>query len=239
MPILGLKNTDNKDNGKEVFHYPTSKNALIIFTRNPELGKCKTRLAATVGDKAALEIYKFLIAHTVKISTGVKADRFVYYSEKLRENDSWSDENFRKKVQQGDDLGIKMENAFNEVFALGYERAIIIGSDMYDMTTGDIDEAFEKLASNNFVLGPAEDGGYYLLGMKTMHAEIFRNKSWGTNTVQQATLTDLKNERVALLAEKNDVDYYEDIKDVEIFKQFFSAELKKYIRTLSASTSSV
>lgn len=227
MPILGLKNTDNKDNGKEVFHFPTSKNALIIFTRNPELGKCKTRLAATIGDEAALEIYKFLIAHTVKISTGVNADKFVYYSEKRRENDSWNNEIFSKKVQHGDDLGVRMENAFNEVFALGYERAIIIGSDMYDITSEDINEAFQKLASNNVVLGPAEDGGYYLLGMKTIHPEIFRNKNWGTNTVQKATLADLTDESVALLAEKNDVDYYEDIKEVAAFQQFLPVELKK------------
>lgn len=227
MAILGLKNTGNKDNGKEVFHFPTSKNALIIFTRNPELGKCKTRLAATIGDEAALEIYKFLIKHTVNISIGVKADKFVYYSERRRENDSWNDEIFRKKVQRGDDLGSKMEIAFNEVFTLGYERAIIIGSDMYDMTSKDINEAFEKLASKNFVLGPAEDGGYYLLGMKSIHPEIFRHKNWGSDTVQKATLEDLKNEKVALLAEKNDIDYYEDIKNVELFQQFLPKTLKK------------
>lgn len=229
MPILGLKNTDNKDNGKEVFHFPTSKNALIIFTRNPELGKCKTRLAATIGDEAALEIYKFLIAHTVEITTGVHADKFVFYSVKRRAYDSWNEEIFRKKVQHGDDLGIRMENAFNEVFALGYERAIIIGSDMYDMTSEDINEAFRKLASNNFVLGPAMDGGYYLLGMKTMRAEIFRNKRWGSETVQKETLKDLKNESVALLNEKNDVDYYDDIKDIEIFQQFLPAYLNNKI----------
>ncbi len=225
MPILGSKHTDNKDNGKEVFHFPSSKNALIIFTRNPELGKCKTRLAVTVGDEAALKIYKFLIGHTVKISTGVKADKFVYYSEKRRENDSWDSAIFRKKVQHGDDLGIRMENAFNEVFSLGYERAIIIGSDMYDMTSEDINEAFEKLASNNFVLGPAEDGGYYLLGMKTINSEIFRNKNWGTHTVQQNTLDDLKDETVAVLAEKNDIDYFADVKDIEVFQQFLPVHL--------------
>jgi rSAM/selenodomain-associated transferase 1 len=225
MAILGSKHTENRDNGKEVFHFPTSKNVLIIFTRNPELGKCKTRLAATIGDEAALEVYKFLIAHTVKISIAVKADKFVYYSEKRMENDSWNDEVFSKKAQQGDDLGSRMEQAFAEVFALGYERAILIGSDMYDMTSEDINEAFQKLGSNNFVLGPAQDGGYYLLGMKTINSEIFRNKDWGTETVQKATLADLKNESVALIAEKNDIDFYEDIKDVAAFQQFLPAKL--------------
>ncbi len=229
MPIQGLKNTDNKDNGKEVFHFPTSKNALIIFTRNPELGKCKTRLATTIGDEAALEIYKFLIAHTVKISTGVQADKFVFYSEKKRKNDAWDTTIFRKKVQQGDDLGIRMSHAFSEIFSLGYERAIIIGSDMFDMDSEDINEAFKKLASNNFVLGPAEDGGYYLLGMKTLKPELFKNKKWGTHTVQQATLTDLKDESVALLDEKNDIDFFADVKDIEEFQQFLPAHLDKII----------
>jgi len=229
MPILGLKNTDNKDNGKEVFHFPTSKNALLIFTRNPELGKCKTRLAATIGDEAALEIYKFLIAHTAKISAGVQADKFVYYSEKRRENDYWDKELFRKKVQYGNDLGMKMENAFIEIFSLGYERAIIIGSDMYDMNSEDINEAFQKLASNSFVLGPAEDGGYYLLGMKSIKPELFRNKNWGTATVQKATLNDMKNESIALLPEKNDIDYYADVKDIEVFQQFLPLHLDNEI----------
>lgn len=225
MPLIGSKHTDNKANGKEVFHFPTSKNALIIFTRNPELGKCKTRLAATIGDEAALGVYQFLVTHTASISAKVRADKFVYYSEKTRENDSWNDTLFSKKVQQGDDLGNRMEHAFNEVFDLGYECAVIIGSDMYDLTPGDIDEAFQKLTSHDYVLGPAKDGGYYLLGMKTVQPEIFRNKDWGTATVQQDTLRDLEYKRVALLAEKNDIDYYEDLKEIEVLQVFLPAHL--------------
>ena len=220
MAILGAKNTDNKENTKEVFHYPTSKNALIIFTRNPELGKCKTRLAATVGDQKALEIYTFLLEHTTKISAAVQADKYVYYSVKLRDNDAWDETLFRKKVQHGEDLGARMEHAFNEVFALGYQHAIIIGSDMYDINANDIDQAFIALKTNNFVVGPAEDGGYYLLGMKTTHPSIFKNKTWGTPTVLKDTLADISNDTVALLPEKNDVDYYEDIKDISAFKPF-------------------
>ena len=220
MAILGSKQTDNKENSKEVFHFPTSKNALIIFTRNPELGKCKTRLAATVGDKTALDIYTFLINHTAKVSAAVQADKFVYYSVKVRENDAWDASIFRKKQQHGDDLGSRMNNAFSEVFSHGYERAVIMGSDLYDINSKDIDEAFTKLQNNDVVLGPAEDGGYYLLGMKTLHPTLFTNKDWGTATVQEATLADLTSKKVILLAEKNDVDYYEDIKDVAAFQPF-------------------
>jgi len=220
MALLSKKENNDGEDSITDFHFPTSKKAIIIFTRNPELGKCKTRLAATVGDEKALEIYKFLIAHTVEITTYLKADKFVYYSEKVHHNDFWDSETFRKKVQEGDDLGVRMHNAFSEVFSLGYEKAIIIGSDMYDMVTQDIENAFEGLSDKDFVIGPAEDGGYYLLGMKEVKSAVFKNKIWGTDTVLKDTLADLKDEKVLSLTEKNDVDYYEDIKDVEAFQPF-------------------
>jgi rSAM/selenodomain-associated transferase 1 len=220
MAILGLKDTAGNENSKKALHFPSSKNALIIFTRNPELGKCKTRLAATVGDQNALAIYKFLLAHTVKITRNLSADIYVYYSEQIRDTDSWDNSIYRKKQQHGENLGIRMHNAFTEVFNMGYTRAIIIGSDMYDMTTHDIEHAFTAFDKNDFILGPAEDGGYYLLGMKTVKPSLFKNKIWGTETVLNKTLEDLKLEKVGLLTEKNDVDYYEDIKDIDVFQKF-------------------
>ena len=220
MAILGLKDTAGNENSKKALHFPSSKNALIIFTRNPELGKCKTRLATTVGDQNALAIYKFLLAHTVKITRNLSADIYVYYSEQIRDTDSWDNSIYRKKQQHGENLGIRMHNAFTEVFNMGYTRAIIIGSDMYDMTTQDIEHAFTAFDKNDFILGPAEDGGYYLLGMKTIKPSLFKNKIWGTETVLNKTLEDLKLEKVSLLTEKNDVDYYEDIKDIDVFQKF-------------------
>ncbi len=220
MAILGLKDTAGNENSKKALHFPSSKNALIIFTRNPELGKCKTRLATTVGDQNALAIYKFLLAHNVKITRNLSADIYVYYSEQIRDTDSWDNSIYRKKQQHGENLGIRMHNAFTEVFNMGYTRAIIIGSDMYDMTTQDIEHAFTAFDKNDFILGPAEDGGYYLLGMKTVKPSLFKNKIWGTETVLNKTLEDLKLEKVGLLTEKNDVDYYEDIKDIDVFQKF-------------------
>ena len=222
MAILGSKNTDGKEQLNNMFHLPTSKNALLIFTRNPELGKCKTRLAATVGDEKALEIYTFLVRHTAAISANVQADKFVYYSETLHVDDYWDDSVYKKKVQQGDDLGLRMLHAFKEAFANGYERVIIIGSDLYDLETTDIDQAFQALQLNDVVLGPAEDGGYYLLGMKQLYPSVFLNKQWGTASVLRATLNDLRAENSILLPEKNDVDYYEDIKDVAAFQPFLT-----------------
>ncbi|OAB79829.1 TIGR04282 family arsenosugar biosynthesis glycosyltransferase [Cochleicola gelatinilyticus] len=222
MAILGTKNHDNKEDAKDVFHFPTSKNALIIFTRNPELGKCKTRLAATVGDESALKIYEFLIQHTVSITKLANADKFVFYSENVQNNDQWENMIYSKTEQVGEDLGARMYHAFADVFRRGYENAIVIGSDMYDLSTQDLNEAFSALENNEFVIGPAEDGGYYLLGMKHLTASVFRNKTWGTNTVLEETLKDLKDHSVCKLSIRNDVDYYEDIKDIDVFKQFLS-----------------
>tara|TARA_B100000795_G_scaffold74419_1_gene52770 strand:- start:28387 stop:29067 length:681 start_codon:yes stop_codon:yes gene_type:complete len=222
MAILGLKNTAGNENSKEVFHFPTSKNALIIFTRNPELGKCKTRLAATVGDQSALSIYKFLLAHTEKITRPCSADTYVYYSVQIRDNDIWDPSIFRKKQQEGENLGLRMHNAFTDVFNMGYQRAIIIGSDMYEMTTQDIEQGFTALDKNDFVIGPAQDGGYYLLGMKMIKPSLFKNKTWGAQSVLKNTLKDLELEKVGLLTEKNDVDIFDDIKDIEVFHKFLS-----------------
>ena len=197
------------------------KNLLLIFTRNPELGKVKTRLAKDVGDQAALDIYKFLLDHTVSITEDLPITKEVYYSEKIHENDIWDSTIYQKKQQLGEDLGDRMLHAFATGFNNGYSNIIIIGSDMYDITSEDILEAFKKLDTNDFVIGPAEDGGYYLLGMRKLEPAIFANKVWGTNSVLKDTLQDLDKESKVLLEVKNDVDYYSDIKEHKAFQQFF------------------
>lgn len=193
---------------------------LLIFTRNPELGKCKTRLAAKVGDTAALDIYEFLLQHTVSFTKNLAVEKWVFYSEDIWENDIWDNSTYTKKVQHGPDLGMRMLNAFEEGFKAGFEKIIIIGSDMYQLSQTDMEEAFSRLDDHDVVLGPAEDGGYYLLGMTALKKEVFQNKTWGTDTVLSNTLQDLRSESVFMLPEKNDVDHYEDIKDIEAFQPF-------------------
>ena len=202
------------------FTLASSNNLLLIFTRNPELGKGKRRLAAIVGDESALKIYQFLLNHTVKITRNLYAEKIVYYSEEIWENDIWDNKRFGKKLQTGSDLGARMANAFQEGFQNEFQKIIIIGSDMFDLSQEDIEQAFIALEKNDFVVGPAEDGGYYLLGMKNYTPELFKNKDWGTETVLNDTLADLKDKKTALLETRNDVDYYEDIKDIEAFQPF-------------------
>lgn len=199
---------------------PLKKNLLLILTRNPELGKCKTRLAATVGEKAALEIYKFLLDRTVTFTKDLQVEKWVCYSEEIWENDIWDNKVYRKKLQTGIDLGERMLNAFKDGFRAGFGQIIVIGSDMYHLTQEELEKAFSQLYDHDYVVGPAEDGGYYLLGMKRLNEKLFENKTWGTDTVLSDTLNDLTTENLALLAEKNDVDYYEDIKDIKAFEPF-------------------
>ncbi|MGJ8683555.1 MAG: TIGR04282 family arsenosugar biosynthesis glycosyltransferase [Nonlabens sp.] len=198
----------------------SSSNALIIFTRNPELGKGKRRLAATVGDEAAFEIYKFLLHHTREITKTVNAQPQVWYSEKVHENDDWDNNRYKKFQQQGQDLGIRMQHAFETAFQ-SHDKVIIIGSDMHDLTTEDLNRAFELLDTKDAVIGPAIDGGYYLLGFKNKVPDnVFSNKVWGTETVLEETLKDLKTINYTMLEPRNDVDFYEDIKDVPAFQPF-------------------
>jgi len=189
-----------------------TKNLILIFTRNPKLGKCKTRLAKTIGDENALTIYKILLQHTANVVTQIDCDKAVYYSVKIRDNDIWDNTLFQKHQHHGNDLGLRMQNAFANSFKAGYEKVLIVGSDLYDLKPQHIQKAFDNLDNHDVTIGPAEDGGYYLLGMKTLHPNIFENKEWGTETVREDTLSDLKSQSVFLLKELNDIDLYEDLK---------------------------
>src|SRR5690606_4157743 len=104
----------------------------------------------------------------------------------------------------GENLGERMLNAFSENLS-NYDKIIIIGSDIHELKPEHIEQAFKKLDTHDIVIGPAKDGGYYLLGLKLLNSNIFRNKNWGTSTVLEKTLEDLKNENVHLLEVLNDI----------------------------------
>lgn len=193
---------------------------LIIFTKNPEKGKVKTRLAKDIGDQKALDIYKFLLEHSRKITSDLNVDKQVWYSESISQNDIWADEVFFKKLQVGRELGERMENAFKEGFAQDYNQIIIIGTDLYELTSKQIEEAFEYLEDHDYVIGPAKDGGYYLLGMNSLNSAVFHNKTWSTSSVFDDTMNDLANARVKILKTQNDIDVLDDIKDHSAFQKF-------------------
>jgi rSAM/selenodomain-associated transferase 1 len=183
---------------------------VMVFAKNPELGKCKTRLAKSIGDEKALEVYKTLLRHTAETLAQVEADRVVFYSETIQHHDLWDDNVFQKQVQIQGHLGEKMQAAFEWGFAQGYSKICIVGSDLMELQSTDLDQAFQELEAHDVVFGPAQDGGFYLMGMTQLYKQAFLNKAWSTETVLEDTLKDLKGLKYALLETKTDIDYVEN-----------------------------
>lgn len=190
-----------------------SGNYLLIFARNPELGKVKTRLAKSVGEKKALEIYHQLLQKTKDIALKVSCFRVVCYSNFVDFNDLFDPTYFYKDEQYGQDLGQRMNNAISSSFEEDAERVVVIGSDCYDLSAIIIQSAFDALNSKDVVLGPAEDGGYYLIGMKSSNLSLFENKEWGSSNVLLDTLLSIKEVGLSceLLETLNDVDTIDDL----------------------------
>jgi rSAM/selenodomain-associated transferase 1 len=187
-------------------------NTLLLFIRNPQLGKVKTRLARTVGDAEALRIYRFLLERTRAAALGVFAQRLLFYSDFMEENDGWPEADFVKKLQASGDLGQRMEQAFRTAFEEGAEKAVIIGSDCPELTGEMLQVAFDKLDEADFVLGPTPDGGYYLLGMKNLESSVFQDIEWSTEAVLEMTLEKIRQRKknFALLSARSDIDTADD-----------------------------
>ena len=190
-----------------------SATLLLIFVKHPVPGQTKTRLAASIGHEKALSIYRELLAYTLKVAQSTPYDKAVFYGNDLPEVDLWSEAGYPRFAQEGEDLGTRMQWAFEWGFAEGYSSVIIIGSDCPAITLDHLLEAKLVLSSKDFVMGPATDGGYYLLGMNTLFPPVFQHKSWSTDTVFTDTLKDLEaaNLHVGLLPELSDVDTVEDL----------------------------
>lgn len=181
--------------------------ALIIFIKNPEKGKVKTRLAATVGDDQAMNIYLALLGHTRKIAFSIEASRLLFYSTFVDDRDDWSNKHFSKYLQNGNGLGIRMANAFKSAFEK-HQKVVIIGSDCASLTTEIAEQAFAQLGEHDFVVGPAKDGGYYLLGMNVYYPQVFENIEWSTASVLSRTLENIQTlkKNYFLLPELSDID---------------------------------
>lgn len=192
--------------------------ALLIFIKNPELGKVKTRLALDIGKEQALLVYQQLLHHTLGVTINCPANKLLFYSSFIDENDMWPDSSYQKLLQlPANDLGERMLQAFEVAFAQGYQKVVIIGSDCPELSTSLLHDAFEVLNTNDFVVGPSKDGGYYLLGMKKLEKRLFMDKEWSTNGVIQSTLEDINllNMTYGQLPMLNDIDNYEDLMEFE------------------------
>lgn len=185
----------------------------MVFVRNARIGRVKTRLASRIGDEAALELYIRMLEYTAAMTSSVKADKAVFYSDFIDEVDEFDSKRFQKFLQFGSDLGERMKNAFVKGFGREYRQIIIIGSDCMELTEHILAQAFLELETHDAVIGPAKDGGYYLLGMKKLHSSLFEEMQWSTENVFLDTLLKLKKDNLtyAVLPELRDIDEYEDI----------------------------
>lgn len=189
------------------------ENALIIFIKNIEKGKVKTRLAATVGDDRALAIYMELLRHTRDTVKEIVANRYLYYSKFVNTEDDWLADDFGKEIQSSGGLGERMQSAFRNTFETN-QKVVIVGSDCASLTEEIVQDAFDQLDENDFVIGPALDGGYYLLGMRTFEPSVFEDIEWSTEQVLPQTISKIENlnKKYYLLPALSDIDYEADWK---------------------------
>ncbi|WP_017259161.1 TIGR04282 family arsenosugar biosynthesis glycosyltransferase [Pedobacter arcticus] len=192
-----------------------NKEAIIIFLKYPELGRSKTRLASTVGNKNALKVYQELLNHTNLITKNLNADKFLFYDKVSENKMPWGDEIYFSAYQKESDLGGRMQDAFTQVLSKGYERVLIIGSDCYELSQRDIEDSFQSLKTKDAVIGPAKDGGYYLLGLNKMIPQLFSDIAWSTNEVYRTTVNVLENLRISYHVgiTLSDIDTIDDLPD--------------------------
>ena len=186
------------------------KEVVLVFQKNEVLGKVKTRLAVGVGEEQALEIYRQFLAKTYHALSDVSVSITTYFSEFIPENPIHSAEN--KLVQLGQDLGERMKNAFAENFESGMEKVVLIGTDCPSLEGIHLAQAFEALDQSDLVLGPARDGGYYMIGMKRRADFLFEGITWSTELVlsQTLALAAAQGMQTSLLPVLEDIDTLED-----------------------------
>ncbi len=202
---------------------PIAAESLLIFFRFPEAGRVKTRLIPRLGPEGAAALYRRLAEHVLRQARLVSRSRlacaaFVEPPEKLEEarrwiGPEWAERGWLVLPQGGEDLGRRMAAAFEWAFASGARRAVAIGTDCLDAGAETLDAAFEALSSADAVLGPALDGGYYLLGLARMIPEVFHGIEWSTARVLEATKIRLAAAGASFreLATLRDLDTPEDL----------------------------
>ena len=193
---------------------------ILLFIRVPAKGSIKSRLAAAIGEDAALELYKNFILDIIDTieKSGYQFRISFHPPDAGAVLAGWLGPRHHYMPQGGNDLGENMERAFGQVFTEGFTSAVLLGSDIPDLTPAVLCEAIESLRTSDVVMGPAADGGYYLVGCNrdTFLANMFHGIAWGTNTVFQETMSILRRAslRVHLVPEWQDVDTRDDLKSL-------------------------
>lgn len=194
--------------------------SILLFIKSPELGRVKSRLALEVDEETALDVYKSFVLDIAE-ALKKRSQPLTIYFHPWTSNESVRrclGEDFSYAPQRGEDIGERMENAFKDSFSEDIVKAVLIGSDIPDLATTVMDEAFSSLELQNAVIGPASDGGYYLIGFRK-HAflpDVFRGITWSTDSVFQQTMEIFRRfgMSVHVLPEWNDVDTLDDLRSL-------------------------
>ena len=188
---------------------------LALFARRPRAGEVKTRLSPAVPPALALELYRAMLEDALAVTAAADAnERLVYWAPAVEAHDGPAvPPGMRERDQRGGDLGERLAHAFDELIATEGDRALILGADCPELESGTLRGAFDQLESHDAVLGPARDGGYYLLGLRKPAPELFRDVEWSTPRVLDQTLErlGLAGLTVALLPALDDLDTPEDL----------------------------
>ncbi len=194
--------------------------ALLVFAKTPKPGKVKTRLLAAVSAEVAAALHEACIADTLRLVRKMRGCDVIvfaaggtgYFRELVKKQKRGA--RMRVLPQRGAELGVRMENAFRKCFAMGYREVVVIGTDTPWMGAERVRKAFAGLKANDVVIGPAEDGGYYLLAMRKFVPEVFRGIPWSTERVLELTLKVVERGKLRgkLLRRDFDLDRPEDLK---------------------------
>ncbi|MBF0557541.1 MAG: TIGR04282 family arsenosugar biosynthesis glycosyltransferase [Nitrospirae bacterium] len=190
---------------------------VLLFVKSPERGKVKSRLGNAIGDDMALDVYRCLVSNTLDMLGAGKYDvRLCFYPpDSHGVVEDWLGSGHCYVPQQGGDIGERMKNAFVQAFSEGVEKAVLIGSDIPDLSISLINEAVSALDISDAVIGPAHDGGYYLIGFNrhSFLANIFQGIVWSTGSVYHETMNIFgqSGSRVHVLTGLSDVDTLGDL----------------------------
>lgn len=198
-----------------------SNSELLIFSRYPVPGKAKTRLIPALGSKGAAQMHRRMTEYVVSMarSTYIPNSKIgfrvtVHYTgSQLKDFRAWLGSDLQYKTQPSGDLGQRMQDAFKATFTAGINNIIGIGTDVPELSSAILLQAHQNLEDHDIVLGPAADGGYYLIGMNSFHPELFTGIDWGTERVYRQTLEicTCLGLRIAELPILNDIDRPEDL----------------------------
>ncbi len=144
------------------------------------------------------EKFNFHINHIHEITKKIPVIKHLYYNESIEQNDIWENDSYSKFIKEGNDLGEKMEQAFQHSFNCGFRKIILIQADSVGIISRYLEEAFMSLKFIEFSIGPKKNGSYYLIGMNQFEPVVFRNKDWNSDSLYKSTVKDIGNKKYAI-----------------------------------------